>query len=455
MAEQLQIRTSGLNVLSFPSSYNNRFSLNTGDVDKRLYAITKNGHLIGIGVNGETKREYSSWSERYYYKANIGLGLYSFGTASAKYNVGSNKGIKLNDETTLYVEPSDKIGADRFPNSGNLNDYYYYWQVTAENAPTLPFDNINCSRDNLTNVEKEVLELLSKASPTAYAGEDISVTQGETVTLDASKSTANDENKTIDLYVWTDENNTTLAETSSFSKSDFDIGTHTIKLTVYRNDGAMDSDYVDVTIQEGLNSDKLTYGTLTSPYTNRVWLDRNLGASRGCTSVDDESCYGDYYQWGRNSDGHEKSNSETSTRVAINSINPGHSKFITVSNWTFDNFFIQPYDWTYANYDLDGSLRMASWNPCPTGFKVPTKSEVLAESNLDFLNLGYAGTRWLEDGAIVGKGEVLFFWTNSAASEWSNLYATYVWGGWIASKEYGGFRMNRTLGVPVRCINEQ
>jgi len=50
----------------------------------------------------------------------------------------------------------------------------------------------------------------------------------------------------------------------------------------------------------------VTYGTVTSPYTGRVWLDGNLGASQVCTAYNDSTCYGDYYQWGRGTDGHEK-----------------------------------------------------------------------------------------------------------------------------------------------------
>jgi len=38
------------------------------------------------------------------------------------------------------------------------------------------------------------------------------------------------------------------------------------------------------------------YGTIKSPYTGKTWLDRNLGASKVCTSVRDTACYGDYYQ---------------------------------------------------------------------------------------------------------------------------------------------------------------
>ena len=85
-----------------------------------------------------------------------------------------------------------------------------------------------------------------------------------------------------------------------------------------------------------------TYGTVTSPYTGRVWLDRNLGAFRVCTRLDDTSCYGDYYQWGRNYDGHENDSSETNSTLALD-INSAGDKFITTS--------VTPDDW--ADSDVD------------------------------------------------------------------------------------------------------
>jgi hypothetical protein len=52
-----------------------------------------------------------------------------------------------------------------------------------------------------------------------------------------------------------------------------------------------------------------SYGTVKSPYTGKIWLDRNLGASQVCdrnnsfTDNNDyvtsqQNCFGDYYQWG-------------------------------------------------------------------------------------------------------------------------------------------------------------
>jgi hypothetical protein len=94
------------------------------------------------------------------------------------------------------------------------------------------------------------------------------------------------------------------------------------------------------------------YKTVTSPYTGRVWLDRNLGAAEVCESYDDVACYGDYYQWGRDADGHEDSTSATTATLA-SSITPGHDKFIIATS--------SPYDWVASGVD-DGTLRAINWS---------------------------------------------------------------------------------------------
>tara|TARA_R110000850_G_scaffold277151_1_gene424854 strand:- start:43846 stop:47097 length:3252 start_codon:yes stop_codon:yes gene_type:complete len=49
----------------------------------------------------------------------------------------------------------------------------------------------------------------------------------------------------------------------------------------------------------------LSYGFVYNPTTDRIWLDRNLGASQVATSSTDADAYGDLYQWGRSPDGHQ------------------------------------------------------------------------------------------------------------------------------------------------------
>ena len=89
----------------------------------------------------------------------------------------------------------------------------------------------------------------------------------------------------------------------------------------------------------------IEYLTVTSPDTGKFWLDRNLGASQVCTSSTDSSCYGNLYQWVRNDDGHESSSTTTVTRAS--NINPGHTNFITQTDWT--------------TADSSGEDRSSSW----------------------------------------------------------------------------------------------
>nr|WP_320009591.1 FISUMP domain-containing protein [uncultured Desulfobulbus sp.] len=106
-------------------------------------------------------------------------------------------------------------------------------------------------------------------------------------------------------------------------------------------------------------------GTVTS-ITGQVWMDRNLGTSRVAQSYDDEAAYGDLYQWGRGTDGHEKRDSETTTTLST-SDDPGHGQSIISSSNNLD--------WrSPQNDDLWQGLSGAN-NPCPVGFRLPTRVE--------------------------------------------------------------------------------
>ena len=117
-----------------------------------------------------------------------------------------------------------------------------------------------------------------------------------------------------------------------------------------------------------------TYGTVTTR-TGKIWLDRNLGASRVAQSATDAQAYGDYFEWGRPADGHEKmqisGTSADFTSVKSSTSVPTNSKFIKSTDgsndWlvTADNTL-----WTGAN---------PANNPCPVGFRIPTESEFESE----------------------------------------------------------------------------
>ena len=71
--------------------------------------------------------------------------------------------------------------------------------------------------------------------------------------------------------------------------------------------------------------DQPPVGTIISA--GQIWMDRNLGASRVAINSTDSEAYGDYYQWGRLADGHEKSTSQTTGELSTTDV-PSHGNFI-------------------------------------------------------------------------------------------------------------------------------
>ena len=109
-----------------------------------------------------------------------------------------------------------------------------------------------------------------------------------------------------------------------------------------------------------------------------TWMDRNLGASRAATSWQDESSFGCLYQWGRGNDGHANINwttlavnSSTSTKSATT--NPGNSLFILGSTTILTD------DWMTSTPNPETRWQGVSGginNPCPAGYRVPTRNEM-------------------------------------------------------------------------------
>jgi hypothetical protein len=77
--------------------------------------------------------------------------------------------------------------------------------------------------------------------------------------------------------------------------------------------------------------DPTTVADIESPITGRKWMDRNLGAWQQAQSPTDMLSYGDLYQYGRRTDGHQCRLSETSSVASPSNIvpEPDTSKFIT------------------------------------------------------------------------------------------------------------------------------
>jgi uncharacterized protein (TIGR02145 family) len=220
----------------------------------------------------------------------------------------------------------------------------------------------------------------------------------------------------------------------------------------------------------------LSYGTIISPYTGRVWLDRNLGATKICDKNrrdgqfrndtqyenDQKKCFGYYYQWGRGYDNHQESNSTTSNILASD-INTTSKKFIQNNS--------SPYDWINNNIDDNGSLRISFWTKtdgssiCPKGFRVPTKDELEAETTAidgiedvtnaymafdNFLKLPSNGYRDYSSGNIINAGRDSSLWSASVSNTSISLSncLTLDNGNAIWKND------NRANGRAVRCIKD-
>ncbi|CAI8724994.1 hypothetical protein [Chryseobacterium sp. IT-36CA2] len=118
---------------------------------------------------------------------------------------------------------------------------------------------------------------------------------------------------------------------------------------------------------------------ITSPATTRVWMDRNLGASRPALSSTDHAAYGCLIQWGRLSDGHgnvtwrssTSADNKPSTTTLSSTDVPGNNLFITNPGGNGD--------WRSPQNDNLWQGVAGTNNPCPSGFRVPTQAEINAE----------------------------------------------------------------------------
>jgi uncharacterized protein (TIGR02145 family) len=188
---------------------------------------------------------------------------------------------------------------------------------------------------------------------------------------------------------------------------------------------------------------------VVNPTTGKIWMDRNLGATQVATSSTDAASYGDLYQWGRGADGHQLRTSTTTTTLSSTDV-PGHANFILAPN--------SPKDWrSPQTTNLWQGVNGVN-NPCPSGYRIPTETELDAErvswsANNSIgafaspLKLPLAGSRII-DGSLNRISLDGYYWSSTMYSTGGSRYLGF------GNGSAGVNGNNRAYGFSVRCIKE-
>ncbi len=187
--------------------------------------------------------------------------------------------------------------------------------------------------------------------------------------------------------------------------------------------------------------------TVYNPITGETWMDRNLGATQIAASFDDVNAYGDLYQWGRNTDGHQIRTSST-TSILSTTNSPNHSDFILANS-----------DWLTVSDDNLWQGVNGINNPCPLGFRLPTEAELEAErlswTSNDAagafespLKLTIGGARSRMSGAIGNVGTFVGYRTSDLNGLQSRMLGISLTTSLMGDRD-------RADGNCVRCIQDE
>ena len=184
----------------------------------------------------------------------------------------------------------------------------------------------------------------------------------------------------------------------------------------------------------------------TTQTAGKIWVQANLGALRVATSSTDTDSYGWYYNWGKPTDGHQFSNSpQNATSFSSDIPTPGV--------FTCCNNNIEEWQTTRNNSLWSGVSGIN--NPCPTGWRLPTKSEwetllttspAITSSSTAFSSNLILPAQMGRDrtyGSIMGSNTNNIYWSGDASNPtWT----------WAHSGGIGRGATQPTYGAAVRCV---
>lgn len=216
------------------------------------------------------------------------------------------------------------------------------------------------------------------------------------------------------------------------------------------------------------NSAGITYGNsityqhaIITTATGKTWLMVNLGATAIPANKNDEAGFGFLYQWGRGSDGHQvvrPTMSGTTPTLSIGDQPNNGGLFITTETSRGLNWRATANDGLWVGSDGNGTN-----NPCPVGFRVPTKQEFIAEANSwvstglgPFGSLKLTAVPYRRSDGVLQTPITGRYWTAGASAGYTvqgsttNVLIIYT----TTSPFHNGVGNDeaRATGVAVRCI---
>lgn len=210
----------------------------------------------------------------------------------------------------------------------------------------------------------------------------------------------------------------------------------------------------EVSFRTACSFETITHGGFTYMVViganNKCWLDRNLGATQVATSSTDVASYGDLYQWGRLTDGHQIRTSGITTTLSSTDT-PVDGNFIAENSGIFD--WRDP-----RNDDLWQGVSGVN-NPCPSGYRLPTGPELNTERESwvsndaagafgSSLKLPAAGFRNVQNGVFSLVGE----WGIYGSSTINGTFSAYLF--FDSSPNGNVLVTGRGNGFSVRCLRD-
>jgi len=245
-----------------------------------------------------------------------------------------------------------------------------------------------------------------------------------------------------------DEDDGEVDVTTSGEVDVMTVGTYSITYTAEDSDEHITTTQRKIIVEPILHHG-ITYLPIVSQNTGKIWLDRNIGATSACKDIGADfeyattTCIGDLYQWGRNPDGHQKSNSAVST-IQTSGMETQDGKFIDGHD-----------DWSTSTH------RNANWSKtdgssvCPVHYKVPSLQDTKNETDLvvslkiPFISIRITTpNKHIKEDLHIVRGERVWIhdpiiWTSTP------LDSTHAY-----INDYRFISYQRSLGIPVRCIQE-